>query len=422
MNIDRLTGEELTYELAVFGLKGQNVEEMRKLLRSALKRNTSFSLPEYPFTFQEDKAAVEGKLVEIIKLIETLDGGENSSEYKKIEAKGNWVLRRLSRIVVEQETESEYVTNTRQKMAELFNKLDIKLSRVPPADEELEVGPPRGTSSPLTSSREGRNTSSPLLGNTAGGNIVPVYKWGVKFSGVSGESINGFLERVEELREARGCPVTTLYSSAVDLFEGKALIWLRANKPTISNWNELVSRLKEEFLPPGYQDRLMEEIRHRTQGSNESIGMFVSVMLGLFRRLSEPVSAEQQLATIQKNLAPFYSTQLALVEITSITHLVSVGRKLEATRFNVENYMPPPSRRQLSLLEPDLSYIAAAEGFRLPQLDTEVSEVQCFRCRNPGHVARHCPQPIRCYGCNSEGVIRRNCTRCSSAGNRRGTQ
>ncbi|XP_046666199.1 homeobox protein Wariai-like [Homalodisca vitripennis] len=52
---------------------------------------------------------------------------------------------------------------------------------------------------------------------------VPVYKWGLMFDGRS-QSVGAFLQRVEELRRARGVTPTELFESAVDLFSGPALV------------------------------------------------------------------------------------------------------------------------------------------------------------------------------------------------------
>lgn len=89
----------------------------------------------------------------------------------------------------------------------------------------------------------------------------------------------------------------------------------------IRNWEGLVKEMREEFQPPDYDLKLFEEIKHRTQGRDESIGIYLASMTGLFRRMSCPVSEKVQLKVILRNISPYYQTQLGLVDITSLAQL-----------------------------------------------------------------------------------------------------
>ncbi|KAK9688531.1 Retrotransposon gag protein [Popillia japonica] len=141
-------------------------------------------------------------------------------------------------------------------------------------------------------------------------------RWNLKYSGDnSGLSLNAFLERVEELMLARNVTKEQVFRSAIDLFSSRALIWYRANRKALSDWDELVVALREEFQVPDYDERLFDEIRKRTQGPNESISMFVSVMTNLFSRLSIKIPESNRLKMMCKNLSPFYQSQLGLTDI-----------------------------------------------------------------------------------------------------------
>lgn len=80
--------------------------------------------------------------------------------------------------------------------------------------------------------------------------MVPVYKWGIKFNGIT--SVNAFLERVDELTIARNVDESQIFMSALDLFEGNALKWFRNNRKNLLNWNHLRQELKAEFQPLNY--------------------------------------------------------------------------------------------------------------------------------------------------------------------------
>lgn len=198
---------------------------------------------------------------------------------------------------------------------------------------------------------------------------VPVSKWGVSFSGEGGLSLGAFLERVNELREARGVSFQELFLSAVDLFTGKALIWFRANRRRAIDWHSLVRLLREEFQSPHYDEQLLAEIRSRTQGNSESVGIYLASMEGMFERLSVKI--------------------------------------------------PPPSRKS-KLLEPDLACMDVAEELAVMRIDASSTSrenkiFRCFRCNEKGHRYADCKKAslLKCYGCGKPGVIRPKCPKCN---------
>lgn len=92
------------------------------------------------------------------------------------------------------------------------------------------------------------------------------------------QDLNAFLETGSELSAARNTSTKELFESAQDLFRGPALITVRALKRYVTSWEELVVELKAEFESQYYDDRLWVEIRRWRHGSEESIGVFATVM------------------------------------------------------------------------------------------------------------------------------------------------
>lgn len=100
MEINRLSQEELSYEMEARGLPVGSVDNMRKSLRASrlLERRGSVDLfQDYPFSFEEDRDAVEQKLKEVESLMSELAKGAKPSTGAKAMAKLEWCLARIGR-------------------------------------------------------------------------------------------------------------------------------------------------------------------------------------------------------------------------------------------------------------------------------------------------------------------------------------
>lgn len=277
---------------------------------------------------------------------------------------------------------------------------------------------------------------------------VPVVKWNLKFCGdATRMGLNCFLERVEELQIARNVSDGQLLSSAVDLFEGQALIWFRSIRNRVHGWPELVKQLRLNFLPLDYDEELWSEIRARKQGSDEKPNLYVAVMINMFNRLTGSVADQDRLKYILKNLHPYYASHLSLVPITSIDELITYCRRLEETKVQNSKYRSG-SNADSPPLEPDLAYRqpntpqkrnvhsisrrdsstgdqpdsreVARQSSREPQrgFRTE-SRVMCWNCRTSGHSFRNCSanRTLFCYNCGTPDVVSPSCPRCSGSKN-----
>ena len=157
----------------------------------------------------------------------------------------------------------------------------------------------------------------------------------------------------------------------------------------------------------------VDEIKQRTQGPNESMGIYVATMVNMFNRLVCPVSDPLKLKILQKNISPFYQSQLGLVKIQSIQQLVELGRQLEERKEAIENFAPPP--RSKKLLEPDLAYIYSTSSTASSSHEVDVAEISCWNCKGIGHRAAECraPKSKYCFKCGQANYTVRTCPKCS---------
>ncbi|XP_074000071.1 uncharacterized protein [Rhodnius prolixus] len=279
-------------------------------------------------------------------------------------------------------------------------------------------------------SRDTHQTESPAATGVSKRKQIPMKEWGVKFSGDGqGLSVHAFLEAIEEMKVARNTNDDDLFASAYDLFTGRALIWYKAIRREATTWDQVVQEMKAEFEPQDYTERLWEEIRARTQGDDEPMGIFIAIMRNYFHRLPTRPSETEMLRVVMRNLHPYYLDRLSLHEVSRLDDLVEKVRRIEATRWRIQTHRPPPSRR--SVLEPDLAYspisrrvapalnLAEAPTGSLCSRDSSSDKCPmkggperpkirgtCWNCDQPGHSHRWCKQTKNpfCERCGTKEV------------------
>lgn len=486
MNVYHLRKAEVEYELKIRGLSTEgNANELRKRLQQSVSNNDEIKtavVNALDVTVELEEC--EAKLSDLTKCVTDYEGNFSDNEYSRIVARLWHLYLRIERIPIpaggdndQEQSRIELQTKTR----EIIDSFKAPTPEVNPDDLNRPREENVGTTPEVIEDRteQGEQRALPIRAATtleppavgvgpqhlysatgttrttemkppawnaahtnavmdftrpkefpsahARPKYVPVYKWGIKFDN-NGSSVAAFLERVEELRRARGVTHSELFESAVDLFSGSALVWYRSSTSRIHSWDQLAKELREAFQPPDYDFRLQQEIFNRIQGDQEPIDLYLSAMEGLYGRLSIQIPESARLAQIFNNLHPQLQDRLALCDIKSLDDLRLMGRRAEAGRLR--NSRPRPSPRSDSALEPDLAY---QEPHRQRRLTSErvayvnqrhsgdQSEIMCWNCKSKGHRFKDCRKPRRkfCYGCGKEDTLKRDCTSCSKNVQRR---
>jgi hypothetical protein len=145
--------------------------------------------------------------------------------------------------------------------------------------------------------------------------------------------------------------------------------------------------------------------------------MFLARFEQLEGYLSTPLPFAEKMAAIQKNILPYYQDRLWDKEIASPDDLYRLCRRLDATRFNIDQHVV--AQRGAS------SVRTRSEKTTTASKDTTPSSKDpfCHRCKQAGHEIRNCPsrRDIKCWGCGKSGFMKHNCPDCKQeAGNRRG--
>lgn len=439
-----LLKDELEFELSCRGVHSKStVSVLKKLLKELLSTEQSGEMSYKiicPGSSSENPTlelnTCANKINILTQYIEEITGKPDKSLFRRLVSRLYHVLNRLNLIItttvedesrqVDLKSKTENLVAKLEEHDEVWDEGNLTVADKKMLQETLgEVGNQIISNIENAVSETGQSLKKPNMMFRASTfddsgvkrKLVPISQWGVKFSGDNSYSVNAFIERVNELKDARNATDEDLWRCAIDFFQGDALIWYRANKDNVTNWHELVILLKRTFQSPFYQDELLREIRDRTQGKEETVTVYVAVMQNMFKRLPIQPPEREKIYIILKNLQPYFQRAICRDEFNSIPDLINVLRIVDRTKVNCEKFQEPVNIK--SNLEPDLAYKKTLRNELCEIKDTQDIEVKissnrrCWNCREIGHTFRGCKLPkqrLFCFKCGRFGITSPNCT------------
>lgn len=431
-----LQKSELEYEVSVRGgTPASTVADIRKQITKLSQNYPSEDILCSHLESTEDLAIVS-ELLDKVKLIVASDAKD-----KNILARTENVLHhlyhRLNRICVDDSNVQKHLECcTHYK--ELYEKFTVL--------KKMSID----TLATLDSTSDSQPNEKPFnVSVTCDGSSKISSELGkLKFDGKS--CVRSFIQRVNEFSEARGISSSKLLSYATEIFVEDALHWFRSVREQVSSWDELEVLLKQDFDKADYDYRLLAEIRSRTQGEAENITIYLSILSGMFSRLSNPLSEVDRLEIILHNIRPCYASILASVtEVKAIEQLRLLCKNFENIQSRVLQFREPPASTS-DTLAPEFAYKSKALAYNKqkqfysnynnktsntskPSADNNnnVNEKYlhainnnnadnneklpyCPRCRNNTHSLRNCENTeIMCFKCGQKGVKKPECPNCN---------
>ncbi|KOB67148.1 Retrotransposable element, partial [Operophtera brumata] len=419
-----LQKSELEYEVELRGGSEGSVQELRKQIVKLGQQLPSEDILESHLGPAEDLLGIRECLVKSFGYLKSLRQKFDKNLFARTETLLHHIYHRINRISSVSEVEAD------QKNCQTSFDSQYK---------ELLALQPQNQMKSTTTSLTTESTAT-AVSVTCDRNLTSEITK-LKFSGKS--CVRSFILKVEEFVLSRGISYDKILSLAFEIFTDDALHWYRCNKDKAQSWNDLCDLLKEDFSNSDYDYRLSAEIRSRTQGENENITIYLSIMHGMFSRLNRPLSEDDKLEILLHNIRPCYASTLsASPEIKTMDTLKLICRNYEniQTRFSLFHEPPKVSP---STIAPEFAYkpshsASSSSHNKYPNYQknsnynntnpsttyqktdnpyqqknipvaalatTSSKTVFCPRCRTDDHSLRNCKQErfLICFKCGKKG-------------------
>ncbi|XP_059060262.1 uncharacterized protein LOC131853403 [Achroia grisella] len=433
-----LQKSELVYEVELRGGTGESVQELRKQIIKLSQLLPSEDILESHLDPTDDLKEVKESLIKSQSNLTSLKNKLDKNLFNRTETLLHHIYHRLNRIVPSTE-----LTDIHKTCISSFNSQFKELSNI------------KSHTTPTNSSASApdNTTDTPTISVTCERNLSTDLNK-LKYSGKT--CVHSFIQRVEEYVQSRGITFDKILTLAYEIFVDDALHWYRYNKDRVNSWNDLCALLREDFSSSDYDYRLAAEIRSRTQGEHENITIYLSIMHGMFSRLSKPMNNEDKLDILMHNIRPCYANTLAASpNIKSMDELKSVCRNYETVNSRFLQFHEPP-RVTSSTLAPEFAYKYKSEqtkynynkqfnqnatynyqnktnltnanfnqsnsyknqNFNVSAIYTndQSRQVFCPRCRSNSHSLSSCSEerfPI-CFKCGKKDVRYPECPDCNT--------
>ena len=419
MDIYLLRKEEVEYELVGRNIEGKgDLDTVRKKLRKAITSGISVDDKYVDMSEVEDEIEFStSRVKEFEETITSKEGSLTRRAIQRLDARSyHWLERviRAGRLAEEEESRNAFL-ELEQRIKLVMEHLERlrEAQETEVEDEELE---PRNVKREVETKQEHtprrseeENINQPVRLREK---WVPVYKWNVKFSGDKhGMGVCDFIEKIDDLRAARGTSEQEVYQAAVELFDGIALTWFRSARERCKTWKQVCAELKIVFVDHEFEDNLREKIRKRIQGRDEPFDLYVATIEELCNRLEKKMDQEEKLKLVLKNMNNYLQDKLGMLPLENLETVRELARKAETIRARMKSRATEWKKLESVELQ------RKAEDIPKRKEEQTTSKVKCWKCGELGHYATTCKKPketISCFGCGMNGVKKSECSKCNA--------
>ncbi|XP_042150527.1 uncharacterized protein LOC121046904 [Ixodes scapularis] len=180
-----------------------------------------------------------------------------------------------------------------------------------------------------------------------------------KYSGNADKKwVADFLDELREYRAVSEMSEVELLSRVLPIaLTGSAATW-RRRQPPFSTLQDFSKQFKNEFLPPDYSARMLDELRARTQHRDESLVEFVRALQTLYDRADPSASDSDKVSRAMRQSHPQFHPYLRGRVFRSLDELAQAAHQIQADVLAELRYRPPPPPE--ACLEPSCCHLETA--------------------------------------------------------------
>lgn len=253
--------------------------------------------------------------------------------------------------------------------------------------------------------------------------------WKLKFDGSARDlPVDEFVFRVETMARSTGTSLPAIVAGIQFLLSGKAAAWywIHIRKYPQQSWVEFKRALTARFYVEETDAEIRMVVEGRKQGNRESFGDFSLAIQQLLVRLRRPVSEEETVDILRRNMSHNLREALLLHKTRSVDYLHDLCRRFE----KLWSYQVPVRNElrrihEVELVE-DVVQAAGQQAFPNAEVDElgvpQDVYVICWNCKEMGHTFKECQSVVRaifCYGCGAPDIYKPTCPRCAGNGQRK---
>ncbi|CAL8097987.1 unnamed protein product [Orchesella dallaii] len=172
------------------------------------------------------------------------------------------------------------------------------------------------------------------------------------------KSAYDFLLELEKYQSITGCSNNLLLRGIIPYaLKDRAYAWYETEDliEKFKGWSDFVLRFRRKFQSYDYYEALKREIDQRSQGKNEPLTDYISIIISFYRRLDRVVQSEEIIRKVAWGLHPSYMTFYRDIATSDdLRSLIQNAQIVDDIIERRKNYKPPPTE---NLIEPGLGYM-----------------------------------------------------------------
>ena len=167
-------------------------------------------------------------------------------------------------------------------------------------------------------------------------------RWNLRFSGDKADSVEQFLERLEEQRLTAGLSESEVLTSVSEVLVDTAAVWYCNNRYSWFTYQDFRrAAIRWYGVDERFRQRLQQEAAARTQGVDEPVRSYITKITAILNKLGDLYSETDKVALIFNNLHPRVKQKMNREVVRTMDDLLDQAIQAEALADDYKIYKPP---------------------------------------------------------------------------------